>query len=176
MSGSSQKPMANSQQPIAKGASHSYHDPRYNGCSPETKLACPYFVPLEIVNDGSWLHPARLPLGAGWTGNCCASEKHVAASETHTREFCNLGYATDCPHLPAHRDWDAIRFSVDRTSRTQLTICFVCELGHAPIAHGKLTFDLASEAWLNAHPDARVLRLATCFVQAHRARQPALCA
>jgi hypothetical protein len=32
---------------------------------------------------------------------------------------------------------------------------------HAPIEHGKLTFDLVSEAWLNAHPDPRLLRLAS---------------
>jgi hypothetical protein len=36
-------------------------------------LACPYFVPREIVYDLSWPHPARLPLGAGWTGTCCAA-------------------------------------------------------------------------------------------------------
>lgn len=36
-------------------------------------MACPYFVPREIVYDVSWPHPARLPLGAGWTGTCCAA-------------------------------------------------------------------------------------------------------
>ena len=53
-------------------------------------------------------------------------------------------------------------------------ICFVCELDHAPIEHGKLTFDLVSEAWLNAQPDPRVLRLATCYLQTYRARQSAV--
>ena len=137
-------------------------------------LACPFFVPREIVNDGSWPHPSRVPLGAGWTGNCLASGQELATSDTHIREFCNLGYATACPHLPPRRDWDAVRFSVARASREQITISFVCELGHAPIEHGKLTFDLASEAWLNAHPDPRVLRLATCYLQTYRARQSAV--
>jgi len=140
----------------------------------ETNLACPFFVPLEIVNDGSWLHPSRLPLGAGWTGNCRASGQEVAASDTHIREFCNLGYANACPHLPRLRDWDAIRFSVDQVSRDQITICFVCELAHAPIEHGKLTFDLASEVWLDAHPDPRVLTLANCYLETYRARQRAV--
>ena len=154
---------------------HSYHGPRYNGLSPrETTLACPFFVPREIVNDGSWPHPSRLPLGAGWTGNCRASEQELAISDTHIREFCNLGYATACPHLPLRRDWDAIRFSVARASQEQITICFVCELAHAPVEHGKLTFDLASEAWLNAHPDPRVLRLATCYLQTYLARPSAV--
>jgi hypothetical protein len=123
------------------------------------------------MNDGCWPHPSRLPLGAGWTGNCRASGQELAASEAHIREFCNLGYATACPHLPLRRDWDAIRFSVARASQEQVTICFVCELDHE---HGKLAFDLASEAWLSAHPDPRVLRLATCYLQTYRARQSAV--
>jgi hypothetical protein len=130
-------------------------------------------VPREILNDGSWPHPSRLPLGAGWTGNCCASGRELAASDTHLREFCNLGYATACPHLPQQRDWDAVRFSVFRAGPEQLTICFVCERGHAPIEHGTLTFDLMREVWLDVHADPRVLTLATCYLQAYRVRQNA---
>jgi hypothetical protein len=137
-------------------------------------LACPFFVPREIVNDGSWPHPSRLPLGAGWTGNCRASGQELATADTHIREFCNLGYATACPHLPRHRDWDAIRFSVVRVSRDHITIGFVCELDHAPIEHGRLTFGLASGAWLSPHPDSRVLRLATCYLETYRAHQSAV--
>jgi hypothetical protein len=140
----------------------------------EADLVCPFFVPLEIVNDGSWPDPSRLPLGAGWTGNCRASGLELAASQTHAREFCNLGYATACPHLPRNRDWDAIRFSVAWVHGEQITICFVCELGHAPIEHGKATFDLAREAWLNPPTDPRVLTLATCYLDAYRVRQGAI--
>jgi len=142
--------------------------------SEEPDLACPFFAPREIVNDGSWPHPARLPLGAGWTGTCCASGNELAISDTHVREFCNLGYATACPHLPQERDWDAIRFSVSRASRDQITICFVCELAHAPIEHGKLTFDLTSDAWIDSNPDPRVLTLANCFLRTYRVRQSAV--
>ena len=137
-------------------------------------MACPFFVPLEIVNDRSWPHPSRLPLGAGWTGNCLASGQEVAASDTHVREFCNLGYASACPHLSPRRDWDAIRFSVARDGREQVTICFVCELNHAPIEHGKLIFDLVNNTWLTPPADSRVLRLAACYLQTYRARQNAV--
>ena len=137
-------------------------------------MACPYFVPLEVVNDGSWPHPTRLPLGEGWTGNCLASGQAVAASDAHLREFCNLGYATACPHLPLDRDWDAIRFSTASAGSEQVTISFVCELNHAPMEHGKLTFDLVNDAWLDGHVDARVLRLAACYLQSYRARQSAV--
>lgn len=134
-------------------------------------MACPFFVPLEIVNDGSWPHPSRLPLGAGWTGNCLASGQELPASDAHLREFCNLGNAARCPHLPRDRDWDAVRFSVANANASQLTLWYACERDHAPIEHGKLTFDLLSEAWLNTHPDPRMLRLASCYLQAYRARQ-----
>jgi hypothetical protein len=137
-------------------------------------LACPFFVPTEIVNDGSWPHPSRLPLGAGWTGNCRASGQELTASVNHIREFCNLGYATACPHLPPTRDWDAIRFSVAQVRPEQITIHFVCELAHAPIKNGKLTYDLMREIWLNPDTDARVLTLANSYLQTYRSRQSAV--
>src|SRR5258708_6718646 len=103
--------------------------PRAKSCSPfisrpalqwafseGTTLACPFFVRGKMVNDASGPHPSRLHLGAGWRGNCLASGQELAASDTHMREFCTLGYETACPHLPRHRDWDAIRFSVARAS------------------------------------------------------------
>lgn len=133
-------------------------------------MACPFFVPRQILNDGSWPHPSRLPLGAGWTGACAASGTELPASDLQMQEFCNLGYATACPNLPRHRDWDAIRFSIAHTSRQQVTLSFVCELAHAPIEHGKLTFDSANEVWIIQHPDPRVLRLATSYLHAYRTR------
>jgi hypothetical protein len=51
-----------------------------------------------------------------------------------------------------------------------VTLSFVCELAHAPIEHGELTFDLTNEVWLNSHSDSRVLRLAASYLQAYRAR------
>lgn len=136
-------------------------------------LACPYFVPREIVNDGSWLHPARLPLGAGWHGQCCASEPAATPDASTLRESCNLGNATRCPHLPHERDWDSVRFSVARTSAEQITLWYVCERAHAPVEHGQLTFDRVRELWLNPHADPRAHRLAVCYLEAYRARQDA---
>ena len=134
-------------------------------------LACPYFVPREIVNDGSWLHPSRLPLGAGWSGRCCASGQETTPSDFVLHELCNLGNATACPHLPRERDWDAVRFSVAHTSSDQITLWYVCELAHAPVEHGKLSFDCAEGRWLNPHADARVQRLAACYLETYRSRQ-----
>jgi hypothetical protein len=133
-------------------------------------LACPFFVPREILNDGSWPHPSRLPLGAGWSGECCASGVMTLPLDSEIREFCNLGYATRCPHLPRPCDWDAVRFSVARASDEQVILSYVCELGHAPIEHGKLIFDTGAGKWSVPHPDARVHRLADCFLVAYRTR------
>lgn len=137
-------------------------------------MACPFFVPTEIVNDGSWPHPSRLPLGAGWVGNCRASGQELTPSETQVRELCNLGYASGCAHLPLQRDWDAIRFSVAHVGEDQIAINFVCELAHGPMENGKLIFDLASESWVNPHTDPRVSRLAGSFLQAYRLRQTSI--
>ena len=134
-------------------------------------MACPFFVPLEVIHDGSWLHPARLPLGAGWRGNCYASGHELPAAENHVRDFCNLGYAVACPHLPPHRDWDAIRFCVAHESRNQLSVSFVCELAHAPVEFGTLTYDLTANVWIDAKSDSRVMRLANSYLQTYRLRR-----
>ena len=134
-------------------------------------MACPFFVPLEIVNDSSWPHPSRLPLGAGWTGNCRASGDEVAASDVHLREFCNLGYATACPHLPQHHDWDAVRFSIAHASRDELALHFICERAHAPIEFGQLIYDLRKGAWREDPADPRVKTLAGRYVESYRMRQ-----
>jgi len=136
-----------------------------------TVLACPFFVPREPLSGGSWPHPGRLPLGAGWRGHCCASGEETTPDEAILQNFCNLGYATACPHLPAERDWDAIRFSVASVGVDQITLCYVCESAHAPADYGKLSFDLARQAWLNPHSDPRVQRLADCYLETYRARQ-----
>jgi len=133
-------------------------------------LACPYFVPRELRNDGSWPHPVRLPLGAGWNGSCCASGQETAPTDAAIREFCNLGNAP-CPHLPVDRDWDAVRFSVASTGSEHVVFWYVCERAHAPVEHGKLTFDLGRRAWTNPHPDARVDRLASRYLEAWMMRQ-----
>jgi hypothetical protein len=134
-------------------------------------LACPYFVPREIVNDGSWMHPARLPLGAGWSGTCCASSQENTPSQLELHEFCNLGNATRCSRLPRERDWDAVRFSVARASLEKIELMYVCELAHAPVEHGRLAFDRVANGWLNQHADARVQRLADSYLETYRARQ-----
>ena len=57
-------------------------------------MACPFFMPTEKLESGSWLHAGRLPLGCGWSGQCMApGHAGETPSAEELREFCNLGYA-----------------------------------------------------------------------------------
>ena len=129
-------------------------------------MACPFFMPIEKLQNGSWLHAVRLPLGCGWSGHCTApGHEGEAPSQEELREFCNLGYAQGCGRLPQERVWDSIRFAA-RTVRGdaengtggRIQIRYVCERGHLPAEHGMLEFDAAEARWEQPHRDSRVDR------------------
>src|SRR4029077_20703342 len=77
------------------------------------RVACPYFMPVEKMENGSWPHPSRLPLGCGWKGYCTAPghEPPIPAQDV-LEAFCNLGYASSCGWAPTQRAWDSVRFAV----------------------------------------------------------------
>jgi hypothetical protein len=135
-------------------------------------LACPYFIPLEKNDAGAWLHPSRLPLGAGFHGNCSAPGHDGARpTDDEMRELCNMGYAASCARLPQERSCDAVRFSVARASAGLLLIWFVCETAHLPVSHGNLQYDAKERRWVSPHSDSRIQRLAECFVQTYLAKK-----
>lgn len=136
-------------------------------------MACPFFMPTERLEDGGWLHPSRLPLGGGWSGHCCAAGHEGAApASDELREFCNLGYALNCPRLPRERAVDALRFSIVRDRGAQLTVMFVNEMGHRPAGHGTLEYDLAQKRWISSHPDPRTQKMAECYLESYLLRRP----
>jgi hypothetical protein len=137
-------------------------------------------MPVSKLEGGNWPHPARLPLGCGWSGNC-AAPGHEGETPSHDilQAFCNLGYASSCSWAPPHRVWDAVRFAVaapadskrktpsfDAPSRI-LHLLYVCERDHLPVEHGELEFDLAGATWLRQHIDARVQKMADCFLETY---------
>jgi hypothetical protein len=137
----------------------------------EFHLACPFFMPTAKLDDGGWLHPSRLPLGGGWSGRCSAPGHEDAELQVEQlREFCNLGYASGCAHLPQERTSDAVRFSVTRDAGTQLLLQYVCELNHQPAGHGTLEYDCSS-GWLTPHPDPRIQRMAECYLESYLLRR-----
>jgi hypothetical protein len=129
-------------------------------------------MPTSKLEDGGWLHPSRLPLGGGWSGYCCAPG-HEGAEPTNQelRELCNLGYAAGCPRLPAERTCDAVRFSIASDRGVQLLMWFVYESGHRPAGHGMLEYDLLLGQWTSPHSDARIQKMAECYLQSYLLRR-----
>ena len=128
-------------------------------------MACPFFMPTRKSDRGSWQHVRRLPLGAGWEGHCTApGNEGVVPELQQVVQGCNLGYASECPHLPAQRSWDAVRFCVAREHPSAVFISYVCERSHLPGEHGTLQFRLADRQWVKRHSDERIQRMAQCYL------------
>jgi hypothetical protein len=136
-------------------------------------------MPLERLENGNWPHPARLPLGCGWTGHCTAPghEGQVPAHDI-LEAFCNLGYASSCAWAPEQRAWDAVRLSVSTpedggnhkgspTPARVLKLLYVCERDHRPVSHGDLLIDLSTTIWLRRHEDPRIQKMAECFLDSY---------
>ncbi len=142
-------------------------------------MACPFFMPLERLENGNWLHAERLPLGGGWSGHCTAPEHEgETPSQDELREFCNLGYAEGCGRLPRERAWDSVRFAARRMgcdaekgTGGRIQIRYVCEHGHRPMEHGTLEFDAFETRWVEPHRDTRVQRMAECFLESFLAKK-----
>ena len=150
-------------------------------------MACPYFMPVSKLESGNWPHPARLPLGCGWTGHCTAPGHEQAVPSTDVLEgFCNLGYAAGCSWAPVERRWDAVRFAVatpvkgpkDRNTDSEehapariLRVIYVYEQANRPAGQGELEFDLSTTTWIRGHEDARIQKMAECFVESYRSKR-----
>jgi hypothetical protein len=140
-------------------------------------------MPVARLENGSWPHPSRLPLGSGWTGHCTApGHQDAIPSQDILQAFCNLGYGSSCGWAPAERTWDAVRFSVsapDSSSREKgrnpfadapariLRLIYVCERDHRPVVHGDLEFDVSQATWPRRHADARIQKMAECFLESY---------
>jgi len=137
-------------------------------------------MPVARLENGSWPHPARLPLGGGWCGHCTAPGHDGELPPQDVLEaFCNLGYASSCSWSPRERVWDAVRFAVSAPRESDshearradaarvLLLRYVCERDHRPVDHGDLEFDLSQAVWLRRHDDARIQKMAECFLESY---------
>jgi hypothetical protein len=143
-------------------------------------VACPFFMPVEKLQNGTWLHATRLPLGCGWSGHCTApAHEGEAPSQEELRDYCNLGYADGCARLPRERVWDSVRFGArtlgtdeksngeKNPSARRIRVRYVCERGHRPAEHGSLEFDTALARWTKPHSNRCVQRMAECFLESY---------
>jgi hypothetical protein len=140
-------------------------------------MACPFFLPVKKLENGTWLHAARLPLGCGWSGQCTApGHEGESPSQDELRDFCNLGYAHGCERLPQDRAWDSIRFGArtvcsGNAAAGRIQVRYVCERGHRPAEYGKMEFDPVTSRWQELHRDGRVQRMAECFLESYLAKR-----
>lgn len=81
------------------------------------------------------------------------------------QQDCTLGYASNCPYLPAQREADAIRFAVSSESDSHISVSYACERNHLPASHGNLEYRIHDARWMSPHPDPRIQRMAECFVE-----------
>ncbi len=116
-------------------------------------VACPFFFPTERISIG-WAFPARLPLGAGFTGTCRAGLEEITPSEVELREFCNIGYAGGCSHMPADRCSDGVRFAIARDEESRIVLHYVSERFHEPVEYGRLEYDCKLQSWLAPHAES----------------------
>lgn len=134
-------------------------------------MACPFFLPEQRI-ESDWPFPQRLPLGAGWSGRCTApGQEGVRPCEDELKSGCNLGYAKKCSRLPAQRHADAVRFALGEESAGVLHLRFACELAYLPASAGELLYERASATWLSRHDDARIQKMAECYLQEQLARR-----
>jgi hypothetical protein len=134
-------------------------------------VACPFFMPQERF-DSDWPFPQRLPLGAGWAGTCTApGHDGVRPSDEELKSGCNLGYAKSCSRLPAERHADAIRFALGVERDGIVRVSFACERASLPAGHGELLYDKINGSWLQPHDDARLQRMAECYLDTQTERR-----
>jgi hypothetical protein len=132
-------------------------------------MACPYFIPTEVLA-GEWFrHRARLPLGDGFRGYCAAGAERSVPDDFALIEYCNVGHACACPRLPQERAADAVRFALGRERGGRVPVQYVTLKAQLPADAGVLEYDLAAERWLAPHADERLQRQAEAFVRAKRA-------
>lgn len=128
-------------------------------------------MPVQILEGGAWIHPSRLPLGSGWSGYCQApGHEGVQPSDQELQESCNLGYAK-CSRIPEQRESDAVRFGIAFDRGSEIVLSYVLERSHSPASHGSLNCNLLTGDWAPAHPNARIQKMAECFLQSYLVRR-----
>ncbi len=135
-------------------------------------MACPFFFPTEKFDDKAWHHRPQLPLGDGFLGICRTDSKQELIPDIRAlQEYCNLGYAFECPRFPKTSAADAVRFAVVGDKNNLLTIYYILEKDHQPGEYGKLEYDTAQHQFLSRHRHPIVQRQAEVYVQSYFRRK-----
>lgn len=137
-------------------------------------MACPYFFPTErFLGQNLWPHPARLPLGGGFTGFCSVdSGVEFRPDENRLTECCNLGYARRCcDRFPDGEAPDAVRFTVSNEQEGIIQIRYALEKDHLPCGHGALAYDKSHRSFVTPPADRVLQRQAEAYVESYLRRK-----
>ncbi|HSM84754.1 MAG TPA: hypothetical protein VLT16_01325 [Candidatus Limnocylindrales bacterium] len=113
-----------------------------------------------------------MPLGAGFCGTCRAGSCEFKPCEDELREFCNLGYAAQCAHMPEERRADCVRFAVAKDEGQRIALYYAYERDHAPVDWGTVAYDVRTGQWAWSIEDVCVQRQAECYLAAYLERRP----
>jgi hypothetical protein len=134
-------------------------------------VSCPYFRPVERLEDGAWLRPPRVPLGDPCKGLCEAIAPSVEPTLEELRSLCNNGYARGrCPRFPQNAEGDAVRFSVASDAPDEVQIVYVLERDYGPIDHGRLVYR-PSGGFVEAPVNGLLLAQAGRFIESYLRRR-----
>jgi hypothetical protein len=65
-----------------------------------------------------------------------------------------------------------VRLTVVQDTGDRILILYVYDLGHAPAAHGQLTYDCKSQNWVGGINDPCVQRQAECYLRVYLDQRP----
>jgi hypothetical protein len=125
---------------------------------------------LEITG---WVRPPRFPLGDPFGGACHARPADVIEPpEARQRELCNCGYARGrCDRFPGDSAADAVRFSVTDDKPNRLSVVYVVEKDHAPVAFGTLEYLIADARLDGPHMSDVLVQQARAFLESYLSRR-----
>ncbi|MDQ2899948.1 MAG: hypothetical protein M3Y07_09130 [Acidobacteriota bacterium] len=136
-------------------------------------MACPYFYPLETMDERRWPGPPRLPLGDPYAGVCRARAEPHAPGESAMRDLCNQGYARGaCAEFPERSGPDAVRFNIGRDSGGVVRIAFIVESDHLPYGHGAFEYSRESGQVSPAPAEETLRKQAEAYLESYLRRKP----
>jgi hypothetical protein len=132
-------------------------------------MACPYFLPTEVLPATRWSGKLRPPLGELYRGQCRAhAGEDEPPPEGLLAEVCNLGYAGErCPRFRSAGGPDAVRFTIAGDDGRQVRIRYTIEQGHLPCDHGSLEYSRHAGTWVGLESDTLLFHQADAYLRSY---------
>jgi hypothetical protein len=148
-------------------------------CYYTSRMACPFFEPVQPRS--RFLEPgtATLPLGDLWTGICRAHAAEPFAPDGFPlHHCCNIGYARErCDRFPLDGECpDAARFMIQRDGNAGIAVRYVLERDYRPFGDGSLTWSREQGNFAAPCAPALLLQQAAAYVQSYLRRKAEACA